>query len=544
MTELTFFGGAGSYEQGELGGVQLLLNDKKGKFFFEYGQRPDKTNTFYSFPYRAKQFEMIDIAEGLDLFASIPGLFRHDLEYASRGNKVRELPLDGILLSHAHYDHAGGFSLVRYDMPIFMHPFAQMILYVWQYTSGRTINQFVDVISQMSRAPKRHGKEKFVSGEEAVLPRDIRLFENEEKFKIGDMNITPYLVDHSLPGSSGFIIETSEGRVAVSGDFRLRGRRRKDTERFLQAAHNVDYFFMEGSLLHFPHYGTEDDVTKVVADLIKDKAFVGISYPPRDLDRLLSLYNACKKTGRMLVVPPNQAKLLQVFNGANGYPRLNNKYIGVLLRLKGKGLGEKDNEFEDLVEGSYYKWERPYLKLNRWDPKEGHEAKMTRVYTEDIAKNQDQFMVYTNQADMVSLLNRIKPARNSLYIRSHPRPWTKEMEAQEDQLVSILKHFEMYDGEQPDHLAERHLGRQLNLFSNERPQIHRLHQVHVTGHMNQEETREAIAGLGKKTIIVPYHSMHPKDFQKVLGGVAGGHRVFVPEIKKTYTLEEISKNAR
>ncbi|MCK4588869.1 MAG: MBL fold metallo-hydrolase [Nanoarchaeota archaeon] len=541
MTELTFFGGAGDYEQGELGGVQLLFDDKKGKFFFEYGQRPDRTNMFYSFPYRAKQFEMIDIAEGLDLFASIPGLFRHDLEYATRGNKVRELPLDGILLSHAHYDHAGGFSLVRYDMPIFMHPLAQTILYVWQYTSGRTINQFVDVISQMSRSPKRHGKEKFVSGEEAILPRDIRLFDNEETFKIGDMDVTPYLVDHSLPGSSGFIIETSEGRVAISGDFRLRGRRREDTERFLEAAQDVDYFFMEGSLLHFNHYGTEEDVTKVVADLVEGKAFAGISYPPRDLDRLLSIYNACKKSKRMLVVPPNQAKLLQAFNGVNGYPRLNNKYIGVLLRLKGKGLGEKEDEFEDLIESGYYKWERPYLKFGRWDPEKGHQSKPSRVFIEDIKNNQDQFMVWMSQADMVSLLNTIKPARNSIYIRSHPGPWTKEMEPQEDQIVSILEHFEMYDGKQEDHLAKKHLGDQLNLFSKERPEVHRLHQVHVTGHMNKDETREAIAGLSKKTIIVPYHAMHPVQF---LTDMVEGHRVFIPKVKRTYTLEEIAKDAR
>ena len=543
MTKLTFFGGAGSYEQGELGGVQILFDDKKGKFFLDYGQPPDRTNLIYSFPYRAKQFEMIDIAESFELYASIPGLFRHDLERA-RGNKIRELPLDGILLTHAHYDHAGGFSLIRHDMPIFMHKYAQMILYIWQYTSGRTINQFVDVIAQMSRAPKRHGKEKFISGEEATLPRDIRLFEDKKKFKIGNVNVTPYLVDHSLLGSAGFIVETSEGRVAVSGDFRLRGRRREDTEKFLKAARNVDYFLMEGSLLHFPHYGTEDDAADGIAKLVEGKNFVGISYPPRDLDRLVSVYKACEKTGRMLVVPANQAKLLQGFGSFSEldrkFPKLSYKNIGVLLKLKGKGKGEDEGEFEDLIERDYYMWERDFLHFNRWNGKP--ESKPIRVFIEDIAENQDQFIVYMSQADMVSFLNKIRPKKNSIYIRSHPGPWTDEMKVQENQVLNILKRFNMDDGLQADYLAHLYMkGKKATLFTQGKPPVHKMHQVHVTGHMNKEETQEAIAGLSKKTIIVPYHAMHPVNF---LTDVAQGHRVFIPEIKKTYTLKEIKKNAR
>ena len=53
--ELTFFGGAGDIEHGELGGVQVLFNDleKKTKFLLEFGQRPDHTNQYYVFPYPA-----------------------------------------------------------------------------------------------------------------------------------------------------------------------------------------------------------------------------------------------------------------------------------------------------------------------------------------------------------------------------------------------------------------------------------------------------------------------------------------------------------
>ncbi len=542
--EVTFYGGAGTIDLGELGGIQLLINDliKKSKFMFDYGQPPDRTNTFYSFPYRMKQFEMAELAERLGLYYSMPNLFRHDLENA-RKRKTRELPLDGILLSHAHYDHAGGFSLIRHDMPIFMHPYSQLLLYIWQYTSGRTINQFVDVIQQMARAPKKYGKEKYISGEEAVLPRDIRLFESQQLFQIGGMDIMPYLVDHSLLGANAFDARTSEGRVAISGDFRSRGRRPEDTRKFLTAVKDADFFFVEGSLFHFDHYGTEEDVTDVVTELCQGKDLVAITYPPRDLDRILSLYNACVRTGRMLVIPPNQAKLLQAFNGTNGYPRLSNKYIGVLMKPKGKGRAEdEDEEFEDLIDGDYYKWERPYLKYKRWDAEEGHADRPTRVYLEDIAQNQDKFMLYVGQADMISYFNAINPGPNSLYIRSHPGPWTKEMEIQEDHIITILQLFGMYRGPQKDCLAELYLeGRKRTLFSKGTPIVHKMHQVHMTGHHNRDETRELISELNDDMIIVPYHSMHPIDF---VNDVAKGKLVFIPMARQTYTLQEIRENAR
>jgi hypothetical protein len=238
----------------------------------------------------------------------------------------------------------------------------------------------------------------------------------------------------------------------------------------------------------------------------------------------------------MVVIPPNMAKLVGQFNGINGYPKLSNKYIGVLLKKKGKGIGESDEEFEDLIEGDYYRWERPYLDYPRWA--DSHESKPTRVYIEDIKNNQDQFVLFATQADMISQFNEIQPKKDSLYIRSHPGPWTKEMEVQEDQVIKILEHFGMYYGPQLDCLAELYLhGRKRDLFSQKgEPIMHRMHQLHVTGHMNRDETREAISRMNKNTIIVPYHSMRPLDF---IEDVAEGKRVYIPKIRERYTLEGI-----
>jgi len=73
---LTFYGGVDDAERGELGGVQLLVKDleKRTRFFFDFGQRPDHTNDFYGFPYKPRSFQNLAVSEFLQLFPEIPNI--------------------------------------------------------------------------------------------------------------------------------------------------------------------------------------------------------------------------------------------------------------------------------------------------------------------------------------------------------------------------------------------------------------------------------------------------------------------------------------
>jgi len=515
---LFFYGGAGDYLNGELGGVQLLIEDMdlETKIMVDCGQRPDHYNQYYGFPYRPKTFQALDTSDILQLYPDLVNLFRHDYE-AHRGKNLGPPPLDGIIITHAHYDHAGGLSLVRHDQPVWMHQLAKQILWVWQHTSGRTLNQFVDLYEHLSQIPNKKGEPDFASGEISKFPRDIRLFTENQPFQTGNMEIIPHLIDHSLPGSCGFIFKTSVGNIGLSGDIKLRGRRRNDTESFVQSLleHQVKYLLWEGSLLHFDHEGTEDDVTEKIYQLIKDRSFAAIAYPPRDFDRLFSVYQAAKKDQRMLVISPAQALGLKQLDGVNGYPKLNWKYVGVYLHRKNKGLLDKENHSQEKVEKDYFQWERQFLTYQRWDD---HQSKPQRVSIEDIKEHQDKFLVYMPQNYMIDMLTEISDKttdqiKNGIYIRSHPGPWTKDMEVQEDQQINILKQFGMYDGPQPDYLTPSIL--------------RRLHQVHITGHLNRKETRNILRQFN--CTIIPYHCMFPQDFVK---DVASHTDVIVPLNRK------------
>lgn len=193
-----------------------------------------------------------------------------------------------ILISHPHPDHYGLLSYVHPDIPIYMSQGCAALMNVSHFF-----------------------------GQTDCHIENRNIVKAWQPFEIGGFTTTPYLVDHSGFDSLAFLIEADGRKIFYSGDFRAHGRKAKVFHSLVkEPPKNVDALILEGTMLERESgdeisYRTEEDVELAFNLLFKDKSgltFVACS--SQNIDRLVSLYKACLKTGCTLVIDPYTAYVL------------------------------------------------------------------------------------------------------------------------------------------------------------------------------------------------------------------------------------------
>jgi ribonuclease J len=427
---ITCYGGVG-----EIGGNKFVLEDGGVKVVLDFGTGFSEGSDYYDSSISPRGVNGAGDLFEFGLLPQIQGLYS---EEALQNTNVEygEPEFDAVVLSHYHSDHTGRIEYIDPKIPVYC---------------GETTSLIHEAYSASTGSPL-HG-------------HPIRKFRTGDRFTIGPMEFRPVHVDHSIPGAYGFVIHTTNGAMAYTGDFRFHGPAGSMTRDFVDSARREKpkLLLTEGTRV-----GPGDDAanmseTAVRKEAVKmvggTKSLVFSTFRGNDVDRVNTFFDACQKTGRRLVVSMKVAVLLEKLKADRRLraPRVG-RDVDVYLRRK------KTGKFDD---SDYYAWERPFLAKG--------------LTAEDVRKRQGEVFLHLEAWNFPELID-IKPDRGGTYIHAATEAFNEEGEKEETLIRNWVEHVGF-----------------------------RYTQLHASGHAPANEVGELVRGISARKV-VPIHTEHPELF--------------------------------
>jgi len=259
----------------EIGGSCVEVWTDSTRIVIDLGMplvNPDRT------PFDAKEAEKLTTDELIreNILPDIPSLYQEGSNTA-------------LLISHAHQDHYGLMSRISPSCPVWLGFSTQLLI--------ELTNTFTGKEWKVQNAHHiKHGK----------------------KFKIGNIEITPYLVDHAAFDAYAFLIESEGKSLFYSGDFRLHGRNANTFDWFSNNFEaEVDYLFLEGTTIGrtdkpFP---SESELEEEFVKTFKETKGINlVCVSGQNIDRLETIYHACRRAGKIFLVDFYTANVLKTLN--------------------------------------------------------------------------------------------------------------------------------------------------------------------------------------------------------------------------------------
>ncbi|KOX53559.1 lactamase [Streptomyces purpurogeneiscleroticus] len=342
-----------------------------------------------------------------------------------------------LLLSHGHRDHVGLTHLAGPDLPVAMGAATLRIL--------QTAAAFV---------PDTH------------VPTNTITFTDQQPLVFGPFRVTPLLVDHSAYDAYALLVEAEDQRLLYSGDLRAHGRKGALFERLVRdPPRGIDTLLLEGSSLGrladdrtFP---TETEIEARFVELFADtEGMALVAASAQNIDRVVSAFRACKRTGRTLVLDLYAAEVL----AATGNPRVPQSHwpdVGVFVpqhqRVRVKRTG-------------------------RFDLIERHGG--NRIFPEDLAALASRSVMLFRH----SLLSDLDRARCLVGARAIWSQWAGYLDQPRGRALAL-------------DLAARGI-----------PLIH----AHTSGHASIPDLKRLAAAIAPRRL-VPIHTFEPERFPALFG---------------------------
>ncbi|TLZ58326.1 MAG: MBL fold metallo-hydrolase [Methanobacteriota archaeon] len=431
ITKVTCYGGVA-----EIGGNKILVEDRDSRLWLDMGQSFNFGSEFFAEYLQPRSRHGLRDYFALDLMPRIPGLYSPDA-LGPTNFAWRDPAFSAILVTHVHSDHVNHLGYVDPSIPVYLGEGTLAILESWGTTSD-----FVNVGAH-----------------------DFRPFRTGSSLEIDGVEGEPIHVDHSAPAAYGYLIHTSVGTIAYTGDLRRHGPQRQMTADFIEAAAKARPIALitEGSRVapEDPRQNlTEAQVKDGAVEIVREAKgkLPLVTFPGRDVDRIRTFAEVAEATGRTFVVDMKTAHLL--------------------LTLKGdKRLKIPDIEKSDHVR-AYSRQQRP----DRWETELSKRLKDRVLTADDIKKRPTEYILQVDFWHLTELID-IEPPEGSPFIHSKSEPFDEE------------------------DIADVVLDNWLRRFNLVR------HQLHASGHMSEQEIAEMVTKI-RPRIVIPVHTQHPDRFAR------------------------------
>lgn len=345
-------------------------------------------------------------------------------------------PNTALLISHAHQDHYGLIRYIHDSCPVFM---------------GRPTHKLIEITNTFTRQQyKISNSQYFVSG---------------QSFDFGDINITPYLMDHAAFDAYAFLVKSNGKSIFYSGDFRIHGRKAKVFEWFkLNVSANVDYLFMEGTTIgRIDHsFPTENELENEFVRQFKNSDRIHLIYVSgQNIDRLVSIYRACKRAGKIFAIDFYVATVLKEMARFNQIPHPSSSFpeIKVFFPYRLSQMIAKQGDHELL-----------------------YQFKNHKITKQEIDKSSNR-IVMTTRPSMKSDLDFIKSLEGGTFIYSMWSGYRKNKETA--QFIDFLTDKGMMEVS-----------------------------IHTSGHADLDGLKEMVTALNPKHL-VPFHTFEGDQYQDI-----------------------------